>query len=164
MRRTREPNVSHPVRIVSWKYRLEGALDRSKEGLKLPPRFSNTVSGSSGEPEDRRFVKHVLTLAMAATATLALASSSNTTGRVAKLQLEDGRATLVIVNDQRIQVTARTEDAEELRLGILARLEMQRVGDGWQAVDVDVDADFDGVIEDDEALPDDEEEGDGLGD
>jgi hypothetical protein len=109
-------------------------------------------------------VKHVLTLAMAATATLALASSSNTTGRVAKLQLEDGRATLVIVNDQRIQVTARTEDAEELRLGILARLEMQRVGDGWQAVDVDVDADFDGVIEDDEALPDDEEEGDGLGD
>jgi hypothetical protein len=104
-------------------------------------------------------MKNVLIAVALTTTTLALASSSRHTGLVTKLQLEDGLATLVVVDGQRIVVTSSTEDRDDLRLGALTRLEVQRVGEQWHALDVDVDADFDGVVDDDEVLPDD----DGLG-
>ncbi|NJK44780.1 MAG: hypothetical protein HC933_11265 [Pleurocapsa sp. SU_196_0] len=108
-------------------------------------------------------MKHVLIAAVLTTTTLALASSSRPTGLVTKLQLEDGLATLVVVDGQRVVVNSSTEDRDDLRLGMLTRPEVERVQGQWQALDVDVDADFDGIVDDDEALPDDEEEGDGLG-
>ncbi len=108
-------------------------------------------------------MKQVFVFTALCLAATTLAANHQHVGTISNLQLEDGRATLVIVNGERISISAATEDSDDLHLGVLTRLEVERVDGQWHALEVDIDADFDGLIDDDEALPDDQEEGDGEG-